>query len=556
MIKPSLATLALLAVSQTALAQQVPLGAGGQLQQIPPAPVPERPLPDIRIERPDAAGLSDVAGPTIRVSELNVSGNVSFPDAVLVAASGVTPGSDLTLSQLRDAAAKIAAFYNERGYILAQAYVPAQDVAGGSVTIAVVEGRLGTVDIRNESKLSKAVADRMLGRLERGAPVTAEPLERQLLLLSDIPGVRVSSTLVPGSEVGTSDLIVDIKRGRPITGSLEADNGGNRVTGQYRAGGTIYFNNPTGSGDQASIRVLGSTGGLAYGRAAYQTLVGQATVGAAVTHLRYALGREFSVLDADGTANILSVFGAYPLIRSRQANLNALGGIEGRKLTDRIGSLGSEADKNIVAGTLGLSGDTRDGLAGGGWNAFSIGWTLGRLDLETPLERTIDAATSRSQGQYGKLQLSAARLQNVGGPVSLYASVRGQLAFDNLDSSEKMQLGGAYGVRAYPEGEAFGDQGYIATLEARLMLSQWTGALPGRLQLIGFTDMGEVRYAHQPWFAGPNHTTRSGIGAGLIWEGPQGLVVRTSYATRLGDQPVTSGPDKAGRWWFQITKLF
>ena len=33
-----------------------------------------------------------------------------------------------------------------------------------------------------------------------------------------------------------------------------------------------------------------------------------------------------------------------------------------------------------------------------------------------------------------------------------------------------MELGGAYGVRAYPEGEAFGDTGYIATTEARLML--------------------------------------------------------------------------------------
>ena len=58
--------------------------------------------------------------------------------------------------------------------------------------------------------------------------------------------------------------------------------------------------------------------------------------------------------------------------------------------------------------------------------------------------------------------------------------MRGQLAFDNLDSSEKMELGGAYGVRAYPEGEAFGDEGYIATAEARLMLDSLTGSLPGR----------------------------------------------------------------------------
>lgn len=556
MFRFSLATIAVLAASQPAPAQQPLPGAGGQLQQIPPAPAPDKPAPDMRIERPEAVADAEAAGPVIRVNRLHVTGNTSFTQAALVAASGVAPGSDLSLSQLRDAAARIAAFYNERGYFLAQAYVPAQDVAGGNVTIAVVEGRLGKTEIRNQSSLSSRVAETLLGGLATGRPLTVEPLERRLLLLSDVPGVRVSSTLAPGTEIGTSDLIVEIKPGRSMSGSLEADNGGNRYTGEYRAGGTVYFNNPTGSGDQASLRLLGSTGGLAYGRAAYQTLVGKATLGAAFTHLQYALGREFDVLDAEGTADILSVFGSYPLVRSRRANLNALAGIEARKLEDKLGSLGTEGDKKIGAGTLGLGGDVRDDLGGGGWNSFSLGLTLGHLSLDTPLERAIDAATARSQGRYGKLQFGAARLQTLSGPFSLYASLRGQLAFDNLDSSEKMQLGGAYGVRAYPEGEAYGDQGYIATLEGRLMLGQWTGSLPGRLQLIGFADVDEVRFAHEPWFAGPNHTTRSGAGAGLSWAGPDGFVARTSYATKLASQPVTSGPDKSGRFWFQVTKLF
>jgi hemolysin activation/secretion protein len=88
------------------------------------------------------------------------------------------------------------------------------------------------------------------------------------------------------------------------------------------------------------------------------------------------------------------------------------------------------------------------------------------------------------------------------------------------------------------------------------MLNQWTGTLPGRLQLIGFGDVGQIRYAHAPWFTGSNHATRSGIGAGLSWAGPKGLVLRASYATRLGSARVTSGPDHPGRSWFQITKLF
>ena len=179
-----------------------------------------------------------------------------------------------------------------------------------------------------------------------------------------------------------------------------------------------------------------------------------------------------------------------------------------------------------------------------------------KAELYRQLIEAADALTARSDGGFSKLQGSFARLQSVDGPLSLYASVRGQLAFDNLDSSEKMELGGAQGVRAYPEGEAYGDQGYIGTLEARLMLGRWTAALPGQLQLIGFVDAGQVEYSHNPWFAGSNQASRSGFGAGLTWFGPHDLVLQASYARKLGDAVTTSGPDKAGRAWFHISKLF
>jgi hemolysin activation/secretion protein len=108
----------------------------------------------------------------------------------------------------------------------------------------------------------------------------------------------VKSTLAPGGEVGTSDLLVDVEPGRRVTGSLEADNAGNRYTGAVRAGGSINLNNPAGFGDLLSVRLLGSEGGLAYGRAAYQVPAGAGAVGMAYTHLRYQLGREFEALEA------------------------------------------------------------------------------------------------------------------------------------------------------------------------------------------------------------------------------------------------------------------
>jgi hemolysin activation/secretion protein len=201
MLKTSLIMAAMLATTGAAFAQQPP-SAGGQLRQIPPAPRPERTVPEV-IVRPQAAPAPLGAdGARVRVNALRVTGATLFSESELIAAARVTPGSDATLEDLREAAARIAAFYNNKGYFLAQAYVPAQDVAGGAVTLAVVEGRYGQIDIRNRARLHESRAAGLLSGLESGQPVAHRPLERRLLLLSDIPGVRVTSTLAPGSASG------------------------------------------------------------------------------------------------------------------------------------------------------------------------------------------------------------------------------------------------------------------------------------------------------------------------------------------------------------------
>jgi hemolysin activation/secretion protein len=545
-------TAALLA-SQGAIAQP-PVDAGSQIRQIPPAPVPVKPAPMLELAPPAAAVEPGQAGPSVRVAALRVTGATLFPEGELIAASGFRPGQEMNLADMRRAAAAISAFYNARGYFLARAYLPDQSVEGGVVTIAVLEGRYGAIRVDNRSHLSDSVARRTLAGIDSGDIVAIAPLERRLLLLSDLPGIALKSTLAPGSAVGTSDLIDNVMPGRTVTGSVEADNAGNRYTGAYRAGGTINLNNLAGIGDVISLRVLGSSSGLAYGRLSAQAPVGNFTVGAAYAHFRYDLGREFASLEAHGTADVASLYASYPLIRSRDSNLYALAAVDVSWFHDEIDLITGRSDKKSEVVNLGLRGDSHDRLGGGGWNLYSASWAIGNLGLQSPLDRAADALTARSDGGFSKIQYSVARLQSVSGPLSLYAAVRGQFAFDNLDSSEKMELGGAYGVRAYPEGEAYGDQGYVATAEARLAIVP--PALPGQLQLIAFVDTGRVRYAHNPWFTTANHARRSGYGAGLAWYAPGNLILRATYARRLGDTLATSGPDRADRFWFQISKSF
>jgi hemolysin activation/secretion protein len=77
-----------------------------------------------------------------------VTGVSVFPEDQIQALLASGKGQELTLAEIEGLAARITALYRERGYILARAYVPAQDVRDGTIQIAVVEGRVGKVDIR------------------------------------------------------------------------------------------------------------------------------------------------------------------------------------------------------------------------------------------------------------------------------------------------------------------------------------------------------------------------------------------------------------------------
>ncbi|WP_411287577.1 POTRA domain-containing protein, partial [Phenylobacterium sp.] len=154
------------------------------------------------MERGAPAPAPTDAGARIVVTSLRVSGATAFTEAELIAAAQFQPGVELDLAGLRSLAARISDFYNRRGYFVAQAYLPAQSIDGGVVTIAVIEGRYGEVALNNETRVSDALARSILAGLDSGDLVFTPPLERRLLLLSDLPGVVVSSTLTPGTAVG------------------------------------------------------------------------------------------------------------------------------------------------------------------------------------------------------------------------------------------------------------------------------------------------------------------------------------------------------------------
>lgn len=540
MLKNKFIPCALLALSPAVFA--APPDAGSQMQQIPPAPIqrPAEPGIDFKPISPAAIAAPDKA--RITVNQLRVTGAKVYSEADLLAITGFKPGSELSLTDLRGMAARIADHYHRNGYFVAQAYLPAQDIKDGIVTIAVIDGQYGKVALNNQTNVSNNLANGLLSGLNSGDVVASGPLENRLLLLSDLPGVKVNSTLVPGATVGSSDLIVNMTQGPRISGSIDADNAGNYYTGEYRLGATVNYNEPLGLGDVASLRVLTSGKGLNYARGSYQLQLGKATVGAAYSALEYELSRgAYEGLGYNGTAKVASLYGSYPLIRSRNNNLYAGLNYDDKTFEDNINST-TLRDKEAQVLTASLSGNRRDSLGGGGVTGYSLALSAGNIDNNNPGE---------INGSFNKLAFNLSRLQRVTDTVTLSAVASGQLASTALDSSEQMELGGMYNVRAYPEGEGYGDEGVVLNLEARMQVPKFSDSMPGQLQLIGFVDAGTVR-AHNA----DDRRTLSGAGVGLNWSDTNNFMVRAYYAFKLGDEAATSAPDKSGRFWIQAVKYF
>lgn len=553
------AALVLALTSAPALAQVLPPDIGTTIREIEqrrPEVPPER-RPSLQVDEPARPALQAAPDTRFAVRAFRITGASAFPASELLRLLREFEDRDLGLADLEQAASRITRFYRERGYLVARAYVPAQEIKDGVVELAVLEGHFGELELNNASRLSDALVRDTLRQASDGAIIRQAPLERELLLLKELAGVSSSATLKSGARVGTSDLVVDITPGRTLTGTLEGDNYGNRFTGRLRLGGSVAAANLAGRGDLLAIRgLVTEETDLWYGRAAYQVPVSGSglRLGAAFSRTYYTLGREVAALDANGNANVYSLFGVYPAIRSTRGNLDAQLTLDYLDLEDQVTTVDTFNRRWIRSFSLGLNGDVRDDLLGGSVNAASVAYVNGYLQFRDEAAFLIDQATTQSAGSFDKVVYSALRLQRFTDTLQLYLGVQGQFAGKNLDPSQKFVLGGPNGVRAYPQGEGVGDDGFLGTAELRYALPPW--AWLTRPQVFAFFDGGTIRINQDQFRAGQNRVSQygAGIGVNLLFVG--GFSLRGSLAWRIGSEPVPGVSNASSQGWIQLVKFF
>lgn len=532
---PFIASLGLLGASAIAqsLLEVRPPGSQGMANEMrdTTAPASLRGAPEL--PPPDSAQIEAGSTRRIQVKGFDVVGNTQLSAKELLAASGVDAEQaplDLSFADLQNMTRAMTATYRQQGFAVAVVQLLAQEIVDGRIVFSATEGALSKIDTKPDG-LNIHVQERILavGQVavppERHNALRQADVERVVLLSAETTNHQVDGTLLPGETVGTTQLQLDVKPKDKFSGSVQLDNAGSDSTGKQQVSTFVGVRNAAALGDNLTARLMASQDasslnsyGLAYDlpldntgwRAGMQSL-----------RVNYALAGAFSALGYKGKSTQNGVYASYALLRRFESLVDLRLEYSKANLIDsRGGSELNSSSRSAEVITTTLRGSFNDSmLTQPAFNQWGADLKMGYLQLGTASQQTSDQANLQTAGYYHVLLLDYLRDQSLASGWSALFNLRGQLANKNLDTFHKFSLGGAEAVRAFPGGEAAGDQGYLMRLElAHTMPFQFNGR-PATSRLAAFYDHGSIHTNHTPLTANAasNKTTRAGRGVQWQW---------------------------------------
>ncbi|EFM2337299.1 ShlB/FhaC/HecB family hemolysin secretion/activation protein [Escherichia coli] len=556
---------------------------GGQLRQgtdiTPPAPI-SAPLvlPDAGQKRRLPAGTRDATVVVNRIIFTDIPASVKGVDeAALQKQVAGYLRRPLTFTGLSEMTQGVTDLYRQKGLLVARAILPPQTIRDGVLTVQIIPGRYDSAQVSNASVLRSSVVARMVSTTTpQGEVVTRKQLERVALLLNEIPGVSASVSLKEGQKSGTSALDISVKPGKRLGGYVGLDNQGNTVTGRSRVMAGFYASELLGFGDQLRVDLLDAweNSDLFNGALDYSLLVGGAgtRVGASYSHLNYHYNVN-GLGGFDGYSDNWGVYVTQPWIRTARARVDVRLDAGQQFLTDTYPQFFSifasgerKSRKQVDYGSLSLLGSVAS--TPGGITAFNLQGTTGNMDYRNAAAASFSGGSDNDvTGQFSRLNWLVSHDQQVWGPFSFYASLNGQAASRNLDSSQKFLMGGPGAVRAYDVGDGSVDTGNVMTAEVRsdwaIPVTRWLGNDP-KLTLATFYDYGHGKQnkndvnqrTGRPLIGNDNSFSLAGAGLYATVADANNYALTMTWAHRTGDVDPVSGSSDHDRFWVTAVKTF
>ncbi|MCW9015041.1 MAG: hypothetical protein OQL06_14820 [Gammaproteobacteria bacterium] len=459
----------------------------------------------------------------------------------------------LTIGHLQRIADEVSLYYRRKGFILAQVYLPAQEVRDGEVVLQIMEGIIGNITVENNRRYSEALIKEPFVE-SMGQPAYKNSIESSLLQLSDYPGLSVYGVFRPGEEVGSTELWLNVREEKFYEIDLQLDNHGSDYTGKYRPQLSYTYNNLSRAADSINLRLMHNykPDNSVYWSLEYQRPVFNRhnKIIAEASHNAFDLGASLADFNMDGTSDNASLAWQHTFIRSRTKNAYGTFRLTQKKaeLSEPLMSLDELAIASLEYGYDAF--DFRFSGVNIAWIKYSQGLSglLGAMEAESaPLSSRQTSAGVNVGSEFGRLEVRYDRLQTLSTNQSLLLSLYGQYSGDLLTSTEQMPIGGPGSVRAYPASEYLMDKGYFASVE-------WIIKAPGIvdkpvfgstwgqvLQLVLFADAAGGRL-NDPLLNEVGKISVSGAGIGARIK-VKNFSAHIDIARPLSDEEASNGKD-------------
>ncbi len=538
---------------------QVPAGdADTSRLRVAPLPLPGLPNFDLKIETPEKAPVSKAVDEIeFTIKQIKVEGVTQYPPEQIKKIFAPLEGKRVSLEALRKAADQLESRYRADGFFLVRVFVPPQQVKDGLFSIRVVEGYIEAAFAEGGTDAAQQLVERLLVPVVGKKPIDLQSLEKALLILNDIPGVRAAGVLRQGSALGASELVVSLVDPPKVSSLFSMNNSLSRVLGEWNTNLNVNISNP--SPTRPGVLSLGlSTSALSdYLRAVtvrYSTFVGDQGMVVSMGGLVASAKLGASLVGIESNSYSYGPRVRYPLRRSRGLSLFLDSGLTLNH--SRTTSLGEEiiADSSTVADVSLAAVDL--GRFNGNTEA-TVGLSQGLDALGSISTNALAPSVSGFSQRFTKLKYSASRLQGLPQDFSLQMNFLGQWSSDTLLSGEQVLFGGSTLGRAYDSGAVAGDSGFGLLIELRkdMLAEKFIPRLAnGKVQFFVFTDYAEARLNLNPNRPETTASLRS-HGAGLRYRDMTGLMVEATIA-ELQRFISSTDPKSDPRMLFSVMKPF
>jgi hemolysin activation/secretion protein len=468
------------------------------------------PLEEIKKAPPQAepSGFEKIH---FKLNKIIFKGNTVYSDVELRMIFQPSLGHTISLADLERLVEEVTKKYRSEGYVISRVILPPQVIKNGVVTIQVIEGFISEVKVQGDPGNAKQLFLRYGQEIKKRRPLQISYLERDMLLMNDLPGMTVKSIITPSKNVpGSADLTIVVERKR-AGASVSYDNYGTRYIGpqQINVSGSLY-----------SLLMPGDSNTLHYATVPRNTELNfiefNHTNPIGINGIRFTVGGDYvethplfilAPLNVRSRSNFLFTDLSYPLLRSRTRNMYVHTALNYQNITSTILATPFYADRTRSL-VLGGNFDFTDRLKG--MNNIAVDIEHGFKILGA--EKHVNQSRPLGVPNFTKGTLNASRIQWITEKFSLMGGIYGQYSCNPLLASEQYSFGGPDYGRGYDPSQIVGDDGLAGKLELRMNAVpgwKWLNALQGYI----FYDAGMIWNRDGQSLPAKQSGTSTGFGA-------------------------------------------